>query len=713
MRIFLFFLSMSFMSFTLNAQTYNLSVPYENQDYCNWEQGCGYYSLQMVLSYHENTTPTDALVNTMTQNYHGTNVCDAPAASFSDLVSIAHNYGFNSESYQYSSSTWRDVIETDIQNRYPIIVLVHTDNISPYKPWATNNDHWVVIRGFDNSFVYANDPGRNSTYGNNKKVSWTDFENSLSRNNYRMVRVFRSVDAPLINSPIDNSANVAIPINFDWSSISGADNYRICVATSSAGFDPKATPMLPNSVLNVTTGTSSFYNNWSGAQKNTEYFWAVRVNVPGSGTATTSVYSFTTGSGGSISGCSGTTNLSGSGTFDDGSGSGNYSNNADCKWLISSPGAAAIILHFNSFDTESSCDYVKVYDGSTTSAKLLGSFSGTSIPSDITSSSSSILIHFTSDNSTTRAGWSIDYLSAHGSGAFNDFYIENASVTPTSVLAGETVDVSCDQYFSGNTLNADLADPYVGYYLSTNTSFSSSNDIYLGEDYSGIGSDDLYDGESATLTIPSGTSSGTYYILFVADYTNLVSEDNESNNVSYVKITVSGGSSGDDFYNQNVSVSPTTVSDGGTIDISCNQCYSGSTLDADMSSVHVGYYLSTNLSFSSSSDIFLGDDGSSLGSDDPCNSETATLTIPTGTAPDIYYLLFVTDYNNDFPETDENNNVSYVQITVTGSNTNYTISTSSSPSVGGSTSGDGTYQNGQSCSVIASANSGYSFTNWT
>ncbi len=44
---------------------------------------------------------------------------------------------------------------------------------------------------------------------------------------------------------------------------------------------------------------------------------------------------------------------------------------------------------------------------------------------------------------------------------------------------------------------------------------------------------------------------------------------------------------------------------------------------------------------------------------------------------------------------------------------NYTISVSADPTNGGSVSGGGTYQQGQNCTVIATANNGYSFTNWT
>ena len=43
----------------------------------------------------------------------------------------------------------------------------------------------------------------------------------------------------------------------------------------------------------------------------------------------------------------------------------------------------------------------------------------------------------------------------------------------------------------------------------------------------------------------------------------------------------------------------------------------------------------------------------------------------------------------------------------------YTITLSANPSNGGNVSGGGTYQQGQSCTVHATANSGYTFTNWT
>ena len=54
-----------------------------------------------------------------------------------------------------------------------------------------------------------------------------------------------------------------------------------------------------------------------------------------------------------------------------------------------------------------------------------------------------------------------------------------------------------------------------------------------------------------------------------------------------------------------------------------------------------------------------------------------------------------------------------VGITRTQHANSYTISVSANPSNGGTVSGGGTYNQGQSCTVSATANSGYTFVNWT
>jgi PKD repeat protein len=112
----------------------------------------------------------------------------------------------------------------------------------------------------------------------------------------------------------------------------------------------------------------------------------------------------------SVNACSGTQILTASsGTFSDGSGSGDYVNNMNCSWLIAPSGATTVTLNFLSFNTELNYDFVKVYNGADIYAPLLGSFSGGAIPSSLTANSGKIYVVFSSDGRTTSFGWTASY----------------------------------------------------------------------------------------------------------------------------------------------------------------------------------------------------------------------------------------------------------------------------------------------------------------
>lgn len=97
------------------------------------------------------------------------------------------------------------------------------------------------------------------------------------------------------------------------------------------------------------------------------------------------------------------------GLIEDGSGQENYNDNTNCFWLISDSTSKPIRLDFTKFNTELSYDYVDVYDGASTSAMLLGSFSGNTLPGPLTSYSGNMLIHFHSDGGVTDEGWAANY----------------------------------------------------------------------------------------------------------------------------------------------------------------------------------------------------------------------------------------------------------------------------------------------------------------
>ena len=101
-----------------------------------------------------------------------------------------------------------------------------------------------------------------------------------------------------------------------------------------------------------------------------------------------------------------TTITTASGTLTDTGGStGNYLDDQRTFQLIQPAGATSITLNFTSFNLETNWDYLYIYDGATNTSPLIGTYTGTTLPSTITSSGGSLLIEFRSDCATTAAGY--------------------------------------------------------------------------------------------------------------------------------------------------------------------------------------------------------------------------------------------------------------------------------------------------------------------
>ena len=114
--------------------------------------------------------------------------------------------------------------------------------------------------------------------------------------------------------------------------------------------------------------------------------------------------------------CNGETILmSTSGSFEDNSGPGDYQNNSSCSWLIApddpeQDSVSYISLNFSRFHIDTT-DVVTVYDGKDTSAAIIGSFSGNSLPSDITSTGNKLFVTFFSDGMNTADGFHANFVS--------------------------------------------------------------------------------------------------------------------------------------------------------------------------------------------------------------------------------------------------------------------------------------------------------------
>jgi hypothetical protein len=103
-----------------------------------------------------------------------------------------------------------------------------------------------------------------------------------------------------------------------------------------------------------------------------------------------------------------------SGTFTDGSSTNNYNANSNCKWHITPAGATSITLNFTDFNTESGVDLVKVYNSSSVPSVLLGTFSGTSIPAQVSCNCSQMMVMFNSNATNQFAGFTGVYNSTVG-----------------------------------------------------------------------------------------------------------------------------------------------------------------------------------------------------------------------------------------------------------------------------------------------------------
>lgn len=130
------------------------------------------------------------------------------------------------------------------------------------------------------------------------------------------------------------------------------------------------------------------------------------------------------------------TNATNGKLFDSGGASGTYVNSENCSFLINPTCANSITLTFNSFNLESSYDYLTIYDGVNANGTQLLKISGTSLPASVTANSGKMFIVFTSDGSVVRDGFEATWVAALPSG---NLPISNFNISNTNPALGETV----------------------------------------------------------------------------------------------------------------------------------------------------------------------------------------------------------------------------------------------------------------------------------
>jgi subtilase family serine protease len=231
-----------------------------------------------------------------------------------------------------------------------------------------------------------------------------------------------------------------------------------------------------------------------------------------------------------------------------------------------------------------------------------------------------------------------------------DLVETSVSSPPASAVAGGSFSVTDTVQ---NTGTAGAVASTTRYYLSADT-VKSANDVVLSGTRAipGLNPGATFSG-SVTVTIPTTTSAGAYFVLACADDLGAVAESSETNNCAASATTVQVGAPGTpDLVQTAVSNPPAALVPGGAFSVTDTVTNAGT----GAASGTTRYYLSLD-TVKSANDVLLS--GSRVVSGlNPGAASTATLTlsIPGGTALGTYYLLACADDFGGLAESNEANN---------------------------------------------------------
>jgi subtilase family serine protease len=184
------------------------------------------------------------------------------------------------------------------------------------------------------------------------------------------------------------------------------------------------------------------------------------------------------------------------------------------------------------------------------------------------------------------------------------------------------------------------------FYLSTDSTWDGA-DVMIGSRAVPALAAGTSSSASTSVTIPSGTPAGSYYLLARADAASGVAESVETNNVNARALQV-----GADLVVSALTV-PSSGGAGAPLTVTDSTANTGS--GAAGASV-TGFYLSTDI-LVDAGDVFLGSRLVPALAPGTVSSASTSLTIPAGTATGTYYVLARADVGGVVAESQEGNNV--------------------------------------------------------
>jgi conserved repeat domain len=339
--------------------------------------------------------------------------------------------------------------------------------------------------------------------------------------------------------------------------------------------------------------------------------------------------------------------------YDTGGSAGDYTNYEDQTITFTCAVGSVIRVSFTEFEIEGGYyDYLRVYDGPSSSSVLFGTYYGTNSPGVLTSSDNSITFYFHSDFSEVFSGWkaTIEVVSSPCSAGSTPIWnedFESAAIgdesssgrwTATTTYQNARMEVGNSQLSGGgkalfgNYLDNSQGSNQEGVFLTSSIDISNYTDIRVSID---IGSSGNQMENSDYIRIYYSVDGGDDIEFSVnGSHTNDISDQTACTNVPEggeltLKVIMRNTANNEYYYIDNINVSGETKrSDAVTLSVSSNSIdeYDGTTTitasvfeaQATAVKVYLAYSGTDNSNFSAPSQIVI-----------PANSKSASVTFST------------------------------------------------------------------------------------
>jgi trimeric autotransporter adhesin len=311
-----------------------------------------------------------------------------------------------------------------------------------------------------------------------------------------------------------------------------------------------------------------------------------------------------------------------------------------------------IKLDFTQFGLETCCDYLSIYDGTSTGSGLIGTYRTSPGTVYATNETGALTLYFHSDYSVTREGFEA-IINCVDSVPQADLNISSISPDRTEINAGSYfyTNLTLDNTGAANSNSSDVA-----VYLSQDDLIDSTDIRGNVQSIPGIAPGGTLQ-TSMYFYVPDRMSTGNYKLIARVDDGRYVSESDETDNTAIASVNVTGQTF--DLSTGNASVYPQTVSAGAEVSA---YVYVYNNTSAYISSQRAGIYLSSD-SVLDAGDLLVSYSDSYLYGND-YRHHYFNFRLPDSINAGNYTLIFAADIENIFEETDEYNNLSSLLLEV-------------------------------------------------